>query len=111
MSGTIVEAGKKISLRLMTNDDTDLIVKWRNNKRVSNNFVYRETFTRQTHENWIKTKVATGEVVQLIICARNFSHIPPFWSGTRPFRSPRFPPGTDPFPRKRSSSVPEGEAG
>lgn len=73
MSGIYVEAGDKVSLRLMTTDDTDLIVKWRNNKRVQNNFVYRETFTRQTHENWIKTKISTGEVVQLIIC-ENFSN-------------------------------------
>lgn len=60
--------GKKISLRLMTKDDTDLIVKWRNNPRVRRNFVYRERFTNEIHENWIKTKVETGEVVQLIIC-------------------------------------------
>ena len=61
-------AGEKISLRLMTKDDTELIVKWRNNPRVRENFVYRKTFTNEIHESWIKTKVETGEVVQLIIC-------------------------------------------
>lgn len=60
--------GIKIYLRPMTNEDTDLIVGWRNNRRVRDNFIYRETFTREIHENWIRTKVETGEVVQLIIC-------------------------------------------
>ena len=60
--------GEKISLRIMTSDDTDNIVRWRNNPRVRNNFIYREVFTSATHENWIKTKVQTGEVVQMIIC-------------------------------------------
>ncbi|SFP34072.1 Protein N-acetyltransferase, RimJ/RimL family [Butyrivibrio proteoclasticus] len=68
--------GENVALRLMTKDDTDLIVKWRNNKRVRNNFVYRETFSREIHENWIKTKVETGEVVQLIICEKNNNNRP-----------------------------------
>ena len=63
--------GEKISLRKMTSDDTDKIVKWRNNPRVRNNFMYREVFTPATHENWIKKKVQTGEVVQMIICENN----------------------------------------
>lgn len=60
------EAG--IYLRLMTYDDTDLIVKWRNSDGVRKNFIYQALFTRESHENWIKTKVETGEVVQTIIC-------------------------------------------
>ncbi len=59
--------GEKINLRPMTYDDTDNIVKWRANKRVKNNFLYRGEITREVHENWIKTKVETGEVVQFII--------------------------------------------
>lgn len=52
----------------MTSADTDNIVRWRNNERVRQNFVYREKFTTEIHEKWIKEKVDTGEVVQLIIC-------------------------------------------
>ncbi len=63
-----VKVGKKVSLRMITEADTDLVVSWRNNERVRNYFVYREHFTRQIHENWLKTKVFAGEVVQLIIC-------------------------------------------
>lgn len=57
-----------IYLRLMTYDDTDLIVKWRNSDAVRKNFIYQALFTRESHENWIRTKVETGDVVQTIIC-------------------------------------------
>lgn len=57
-----------IYLRKMTYDDTDLVVKWRNSDSVRRNFIYQELFTRESHINWIKTRVETGDVVQLIIC-------------------------------------------
>ena len=57
-----------IYLRLMTYDDTDLIVKWRNTDSVRKNFIYQALFTRESHENWIRTKIETGQVVQMIIC-------------------------------------------
>lgn len=60
--------GDKVYLREITYEDTPLVVKWRNNKRVRNNFIYREVFTEDIHNNWMKNKVETGEVVQLIIC-------------------------------------------
>lgn len=63
-----VAVGEKISLRNITDDDTGLVVSWRNNERVRNNFIYRVHFTEEIHTNWLRTKVDTGEVVQLIIC-------------------------------------------
>ncbi len=63
--------GDLVDIRPITHDDTDLIIKWRNNKRIRDNFVYREHFTREIHENWIKNKVETGEVLQLIICEKS----------------------------------------
>lgn len=60
--------GEKIFLRPITLEDTNLVVKWRNNPRVRNNFIYREVFTPEGHEKWMKTKVSSGEVVQMIIC-------------------------------------------
>lgn len=57
-----------IYLRLMTYEDTDRIVAWRNSDAVRKNFIYQALFTRESHENWIRTKVETGEVVQMIIC-------------------------------------------
>ena len=60
------EAG--IYLRLMDYEDTDRIVSWRNSDAVRKNFIYQELFTRESHENWIRTRVETGDVVQMIIC-------------------------------------------
>jgi RimJ/RimL family protein N-acetyltransferase len=60
------EAG--IYLRLMTREDTDLIVAWRNQYAVRRNFIYQEPFTRQGHESWISNMVETGKAVQMIIC-------------------------------------------
>lgn len=57
-----------IYLRLMTWEDTDLIVAWRNTDAVRKNFIYQELFTREGHENWIRTQIETGHVVQTIIC-------------------------------------------
>lgn len=59
--------GEKIRLRLMNGQDADLIVHWRNNPRVRNNFIYQKPFTREGHENWVRTMVDTGKVVQFII--------------------------------------------
>lgn len=63
--------GDKIYLRPMTRDDTDLIVRWRNNPRVRDNFIYQKPFTREGHLKWIEDKVESGEVIQFIICERD----------------------------------------
>ncbi len=57
-----------IYLRPMTYDDTEDIVNWRNSDGVRKNFIYQALFTRESHENWIKTMVETGKVVQMMIC-------------------------------------------
>lgn len=54
-------------LRPITMDDTNLIVKWRNNPEVRKSFIFREKFTKEIHENWMRTKVESGEVIQYII--------------------------------------------
>lgn len=56
-----------ISLRPIVVEDTEMIVAWRNNPRVRENFVYRENFTNETHMKWMKEQVFTGKVVQFII--------------------------------------------
>lgn len=57
-----------IYLRLMNREDTDSVVAWRNSDSVRRNFIYQTLFTRESHENWIRTMVETGKVVQMIIC-------------------------------------------
>ena len=59
--------GEKISLRPITREDTGRIVAWRNNPEVMKNFIFRQPFTRELHENWLATKVDTGKVIQYII--------------------------------------------
>lgn len=71
MTGTYKDENAGIYLRLMTCEDTDLIVSWRNSDAVRKNFIYQELFTREGHENWIRTQVETGRVVQTIICDMN----------------------------------------
>lgn len=61
---------KDIYLREMTDEDTGLIVEWRNKDFVRRNFIYQALFTPQIHRNWIETMVKTGKVVQFIICTK-----------------------------------------
>ena len=68
MKNKYVDESAGIYLRLMTGEDTDRIVAWRNSDSVRKNFIYQELFTREGHENWIRTQVNTGRVVQMIIC-------------------------------------------
>lgn len=70
MAQTEYIMGKTIYLRPMTWEDTDLIVTWRNQDFVRKNFIYQKPFTREGHENWIRTQIETGHVVQFIICKR-----------------------------------------
>ncbi len=59
--------GNKINLRPITMADTNYIVEWRNNPRVRDNFIFREKFSYEMHEHWMKTKVENGSVIQYII--------------------------------------------
>lgn len=61
---------KDICLRFMTEEDTDLIVKWRNEDFVRRNFIYQKPFTREGHLQWIETMIKTGKAVQFIICTK-----------------------------------------
>ncbi|MBE5867387.1 MAG: GNAT family N-acetyltransferase [Lachnospiraceae bacterium] len=57
-----------IYLRLMREEDTEDIVRWRNSDAVRQRFIYRGIFTEETHRNWIRTMVEPGKVVQAMIC-------------------------------------------
>ncbi len=56
-----------IILREISLKDTENIVKWRNQENVRKHFVYQELFTKESHEEWMKTMVSTGKVAQFII--------------------------------------------
>lgn len=59
--------GKKVRLRPISHADTADIVRWRNDPKVQQFFIFREPFTREMHENWLNTKVAKGDVIQYMI--------------------------------------------
>ena len=59
--------GEKLSLRPITDADTDDIVRWRNDPEVWKFFLFREPFTPELHRAWLKTRVETGKVIQYII--------------------------------------------
>ena len=56
-----------LSLRPIQESDTEYIVKWRNSERVQSQFIFREQFTAEMHQNWLFTRVFTGKVIQYII--------------------------------------------
>nr|MCR5420618.1 hypothetical protein [Lachnospiraceae bacterium] len=53
--------------KFITEEDTDLILKWRNSYNVKKNFLYKKDITREDHLNWLKNKVDKGKVIQFII--------------------------------------------
>lgn len=62
-----IEIDDNLILRPITIEDTDMVVGWRNNPRVVNNFLIRNEVTREDHLKWLRDKVDTGLVQQFII--------------------------------------------
>lgn len=59
-----------IYLRPMVEDDTDLIVKWRNQRNVRDYFIYQADFTREGHLYWLHEVVEKGHAAQMMICEK-----------------------------------------
>ena len=57
-------------LREITEEDTKNIVKWRNNPNVKKNFCIQDDITEESHLNWFKNRILTGNVKQFIIIAK-----------------------------------------
>ena len=58
---------KIIKIRNIGLEDTDYIVKWRNNPRVFHNFIFDRKLTKEMHLNWMNSKVKSGGVEQFIV--------------------------------------------
>lgn len=56
-----------VSIRPITEADTEKIVRWRNAPSVTEHFVYRTPLTAADHLHWLHSRVQTGEVAQFII--------------------------------------------
>lgn len=59
--------GQKLYLREITEDDTDLILRWRNSDFVRANFIHQPLITREEHLLWFREKVQKGLVIQYLM--------------------------------------------
>jgi len=62
--------GKKVYLRPITDDDTELIIEWRNSDAVRPYFIYQKPFTKEGHEKWMETMIRSGNGYQFIVCCK-----------------------------------------
>ncbi len=62
--------GPRLYLRPITEDDTDMILSWRNSERVVSYFLYRKPISRAEHLDWLHNKVYKGLVHQFVICEK-----------------------------------------
>lgn len=61
--------GKRITLRPITEADTNMVLEWRNSDRTVRNFYYRNPVTPEDHKAWLNEKVGKGLVWQYIVRA------------------------------------------
>ena len=64
----LILKGAQIYLRPICAADTDRVVRWRNDKNVVKNFIYRIPLSKEAHLDWLKNKVEQGFVHQFVIC-------------------------------------------
>ena len=72
----MVLEGNKVVLKSIRREDTDDIIRWRNQPFVRDKFIYQELFTKESHEIWLKTMVDTGKVQQYIIYVKSLEAKP-----------------------------------
>ncbi len=58
--------GERMYLRPITEEDTEMVLRWRNSDRTRNNFYYRALITPEEHLKWVREKVDKGIVHQFI---------------------------------------------
>ena len=58
---------ENVTIRPITEADTDNIIRWRNAPSVVEHFIYRTPLTAEAHLNWLHNRVETGDVAQFII--------------------------------------------
>ena len=58
---------ENVTIRPITEADTDNIIRWRNAPSVTEHFIYRTPLTAEAHLNWLHNRVETGEVAQFVI--------------------------------------------
>lgn len=56
-----------IDYYIMTRDDVETVVNLRNARHVRDNYIYQKPITISEHNEYYKTKIETGEIVQYIM--------------------------------------------
>lgn len=59
--------GERLLLREISEEDTEMVLGWRNSDAVRANFIYQTVITQEEHLNWLKNKIQTGRVIQFVI--------------------------------------------
>ena len=62
-----IKCNENITLRSISESDTENVLRWRNSKEVVQYFNYQAKVTVADHQKWLDTKVKTGNVYQFII--------------------------------------------
>lgn len=57
----------RVYLCPITEQDTEMVLRWRNSEFVRQYFIYRDELTAAEHQNWLEQKVKKGKVAQFII--------------------------------------------
>lgn len=60
--------GKNVYIRPITEEDTDLIINWRNSDAVRPYFIYQKPFTKEGHLQWLHEMIDSGRGFQFIVC-------------------------------------------
>lgn len=63
----IVDYSEIVYLKPISSDDTENIIRWRNQENVRKNFLDQRLFTVEGHTNWLENVVRKGRAEQFII--------------------------------------------
>lgn len=60
-------SSERLLLRPITEEDTDMVLEWRNASYVRDNFFYRIPITKEEHLSWVHDKCEKGIVFQFVV--------------------------------------------
>jgi len=63
----IIECYSKLKLREIRAEDTNDILRLRNDPRIRDRFIYRKNITREIHNKWLQEQIQTKNAIQYII--------------------------------------------
>lgn len=58
---------EQIAFRNINDDDTKMVLSWRNSDHVRRNFIHKEIITFEEHLNWLHNSVYKGKAIQFVV--------------------------------------------